>query len=126
MMLGPRAPASPSSSSLDVDWQRQARQFLPSYTSDSLLQIYLGPDTVVQEVSAPLLEDDTPQARLAPAPPVEGDVRPAAGAGHHRARREVAGRHPARRGAAPGPAAARQAQPAGRGPPCARWRRACA
>ncbi|MFY1829943.1 hypothetical protein ACN47A_28765 [Myxococcus fulvus] len=50
---------------LDVDWRRQARQFLPSHTSDALLKLYLGPDSVVQELSATLLEDDTPQARAA-------------------------------------------------------------
>lgn len=65
VVLGPAGAGKSKLIELDVDWQRQARQFLPSYTSDSLLQIYLGPDTVVQEISAPLLEDDTPQARLA-------------------------------------------------------------
>ena len=65
VVLGPAGAGKSKLVELDVDWQRQARQFLPSYTSDSLLQIYLGPDTVVQEISAPLLEDDTPQARLA-------------------------------------------------------------
>ncbi|HEX8704163.1 MAG TPA: type VI secretion IcmF C-terminal domain-containing protein, partial [Myxococcaceae bacterium] len=65
VVLGPAGSGKSKLIDLDVDWQRQARQFLPSYTSDSLLQIYLGPDTVVQELSAPLLEDDTPQAGLA-------------------------------------------------------------
>ncbi len=50
---------------LDVDWQRQASQFMPSCTDDPLLQIYLGPETVVHEVSAPLLEDGSKQARRA-------------------------------------------------------------
>ncbi|MCY1078688.1 type VI secretion IcmF C-terminal domain-containing protein [Archangium lansingense] len=65
VVLGPAGAGKSKLIELDVDWQRQARQYLPSNTSDSLLQIYLGPDTVVQELSAPLLEDDTPQARLA-------------------------------------------------------------
>lgn len=65
VVLGPAGAGKSKLISLDVDWERQARQFLPSLTSDALLQIYLGPDTVVQEVSAPLLEDDTPEARRA-------------------------------------------------------------
>jgi type VI secretion system protein ImpL len=63
VVLGPAGSGKTQLIGLDVDWQRQARQFLPSYTSDSLLQIYLGPDCVVQEVSAPLLEDETLHAR---------------------------------------------------------------
>ncbi|WP_225411752.1 type VI secretion IcmF C-terminal domain-containing protein [Stigmatella hybrida] len=63
VVLGPAGSGKTLLIGLDVDWQRQARQFLPSYTSDSLLQVYLGPDCVVQEVSAPLLEDETLQAR---------------------------------------------------------------
>ncbi|MBM7118742.1 type VI secretion IcmF C-terminal domain-containing protein [Archangium primigenium] len=65
VVLGPAGGGKSKLVGLDADWQRQAHHFLPSHTSDSLLQIYLGPDTVVQEVSAPLLEDDTPQARRA-------------------------------------------------------------
>ncbi|WP_224360593.1 type VI secretion protein IcmF/TssM N-terminal domain-containing protein [Hyalangium versicolor] len=63
VVLGPAGSGKTQLIGLDVDWQRQARQFLPSYTDDPLLQIYLGPDCVVQEVSAPLLEDETLQAR---------------------------------------------------------------
>ncbi len=63
VVLGPAGSGKTQLIGLDVDWQRQARQFLPSYTSDALLQFYLGPDCVVQEVSAPLLEDETLQAR---------------------------------------------------------------
>ncbi|QRK14088.1 hypothetical protein JQX13_44140 [Archangium violaceum] len=65
VVLGPAGCGKTKLIGLDVDWERQARQFLPSYTSDPLLQIYLGPDSVVQELSAPLLEDDSPQARTA-------------------------------------------------------------
>ncbi|MFL5349765.1 MAG: type VI secretion protein IcmF/TssM N-terminal domain-containing protein [Hyalangium sp.] len=63
VVMGPAGGGKTRLIGLDVDWQRQAHQFLPSYTEDPLLQMYLGPDCVVQEVSAPLLEDDTLQAR---------------------------------------------------------------
>ncbi|WP_257446964.1 type VI secretion protein IcmF/TssM N-terminal domain-containing protein [Archangium lipolyticum] len=65
VVLGPAGGGKTQLIGLDVDWQRQARQFLPSYTADSLLQMYLGPDCVVQEVSAPLLEDESLGARSA-------------------------------------------------------------
>ena len=65
VVLGPAGSGKTKLIGLDVDWQRQARQFLPSYTADSLLQVYLGPDCVVHEVSAPLLEDETLAARTA-------------------------------------------------------------
>jgi type VI secretion system protein ImpL len=65
VVLGPAGSGKSKLVALDVDWQRQSRQFLPSHTSDSLLKLYLGPDSVVQEVSALLLEDDTPQAHRA-------------------------------------------------------------
>lgn len=65
VVLGPAKSGKTTLIGLDVDWQRQARQFLPSYTDNPLLQIFLGPGTVVQEVSSQLLEDDTPQARSA-------------------------------------------------------------
>ncbi len=45
-----------------VDWQGQASLFLPSYTADPLLQIYLGSRTVVQEVSATLLQQTSREA----------------------------------------------------------------
>ncbi len=35
-----------------VDWQGQASQFIPSYTADPLMQIYLGSKSLVQEFSA--------------------------------------------------------------------------
>ena len=65
VVLGPAGGGKTQLIGLDVDWQRQARQFLPSYTADAAMQIYLGPDCTVQEVSAPLLEDDTLSARVA-------------------------------------------------------------
>ncbi len=65
VVFGPAGSGKTQLIGLDVDWQRQARQFLPSYTEDPLLQLYLGPDCIVQEVSAPLLEDETLQARTA-------------------------------------------------------------
>lgn len=42
-----------------TDWQGQSHQFLPSLTSDPLLQIYLGNQLVVQELSAALLQTST-------------------------------------------------------------------
>lgn len=44
-----------------VDWQGQASQFMPSYTADPLMQIYLGSRTVAQELSA-VLQDSTSRA----------------------------------------------------------------
>jgi type VI secretion system protein ImpL len=65
VVLGPAGSGKTRLIGLDVDWERQARQFLPSHTTDPLLQLYLGPDCVVQEVSAPLLEDESLPARTA-------------------------------------------------------------
>lgn len=65
VVLGPARSGKTKLIGLDVDWQRQARQFLPSYTEDSLLQVFLGPDCVVHEVSSPLLEDESLSARTA-------------------------------------------------------------
>ena len=79
VVLGPAGSGKSKLIALDVDWQRQSRQFLPSHTRDSLLKLYLGPDSVVQEVSAPLLEDDTPEARRA----LRGLWKDAAGQGQH-------------------------------------------
>ncbi|RKG85437.1 type VI secretion IcmF C-terminal domain-containing protein [Corallococcus terminator] len=65
VVLGPAGSGKSELISTEVDWKRQARQFMPSLTDDPLLQIYLGPDVVVQEVSAPVLEDDSRYARAA-------------------------------------------------------------
>lgn len=48
---------------LYTDWQGQARQFYPSYSSDPDLQVYLGSQAVVQEVPAALLNDINPALR---------------------------------------------------------------
>jgi len=48
-----------------TDWQGHARQFYPSYTTNSLLQIYLGSKVLVQEIPAALLNDTSKNARLA-------------------------------------------------------------
>lgn len=48
-----------------TDWQGQARQFYPSYTTDPLLQIYLGSKVVVQEIPSALLNDSSKPARAA-------------------------------------------------------------
>ena len=42
-----------------TDWQGQARQFYPSYTTNPLLQIYLGSKVVVQEIPSALLNDSS-------------------------------------------------------------------
>ncbi|QSQ16462.1 type VI secretion IcmF C-terminal domain-containing protein [Myxococcus landrumensis] len=65
VVMGPAGAGKTTLIDLEVDWRRQERQFMPSYTSDPLLQIFLGPDKVVHEVSASLLEDDTQEARSA-------------------------------------------------------------
>ncbi len=41
-----------------VDWQGQASQFIPSYTADPLMQIYLGSKSLVQEFSS-VIQDST-------------------------------------------------------------------
>jgi type VI secretion system protein ImpL len=65
VVMGPAGAGKSRLIDLDLDWKRQARQFLPSLLTDSLLQVYLGADIVAQEVSAQLLEDETPQGREA-------------------------------------------------------------
>lgn len=40
-----------------VDWRGQVNQFRGSVHHDAALQLYLGPDVVIHEVSAPLLRD---------------------------------------------------------------------
>lgn len=46
-----------------VDWQGQANQFFPSYTTDPLLQLYLGSKVIVHEMAAPLLGDSSRAAQ---------------------------------------------------------------
>ena len=48
-----------------TDWQGHARQFYPSYTTNPLLQIYLGTKVLVQEIPASLLADTSEYARRA-------------------------------------------------------------
>jgi hypothetical protein len=48
-----------------TDWQGQARQFYPSYTTDPLLQIYLGSKVIVQEIPRALLNDSSKPALAA-------------------------------------------------------------
>jgi type VI secretion system protein ImpL len=62
VVLGPAGSGKSRMVELDVDWRRQASQFMPSCTDDPLLQIYLGPEAVVHEVSSPLLEDGSKHA----------------------------------------------------------------
>ncbi|MBJ6765249.1 hypothetical protein JGU66_31175 [Myxococcaceae bacterium JPH2] len=65
VVLGPAGSGKSRLIDVEVDWKRQANQFLPSLTEDPLLQMYLGPDVVVHEVSAPVLEDGSRNARRA-------------------------------------------------------------
>ena len=48
-----------------VDWAGQANQFRPSVDDAAAIQLYLGPDVVVHEVSAPLLRDVSGAAKRA-------------------------------------------------------------
>jgi len=48
-----------------TDWEGHARQFYPSYTTNPLLQIYLGSKVLVQEIPASLLDDTSEHARRA-------------------------------------------------------------
>jgi type VI secretion system protein ImpL len=48
-----------------TDWKGQAAQFYPSYSTDPLLQIYVGSRAVVQELPATLLSDVSARARTA-------------------------------------------------------------
>jgi hypothetical protein len=48
-----------------VDWRGQSAQFHPSYVEDPLLQIYRGTRSLVQELSATLLQDASPEAHKA-------------------------------------------------------------
>ncbi len=48
-----------------TDWQGQAAQFYPSFSTDPGLQIYLGSRALVQEIPATLLADSTQSARTA-------------------------------------------------------------
>lgn len=48
-----------------VDWRGQANQFRSSVDHDAALQLYLGPDIIVHELSGPLLRDVSRRARRA-------------------------------------------------------------
>ena len=48
-----------------TDWMGHARQFYPSYTTNPLLQIYMGSKSLVQEIPAALLNDTSGNARRA-------------------------------------------------------------
>lgn len=50
---------------VQVDWRGQANQFVSNVTQPGLLQLYLGPDVVVHELSAPLLRDVSRGAKRA-------------------------------------------------------------
>ncbi|WP_375759422.1 type VI secretion protein IcmF/TssM N-terminal domain-containing protein [Corallococcus exercitus] len=65
VVLGPAGSGKSDLIEAEVDWERQKRQFMPSFTDDPLLKIFLGPEVVVQELAAPVLEDDSHHARRA-------------------------------------------------------------
>ncbi|MCY1075140.1 type VI secretion protein IcmF/TssM N-terminal domain-containing protein [Archangium lansingense] len=65
VVFGPLRAGKTELIQLDADYEAQKRQYLPSYVDDELMQLYAGPNTVVQEVSAKLLEDESPEARRA-------------------------------------------------------------
>ncbi|CAM4494291.1 type VI secretion IcmF C-terminal domain-containing protein [Corallococcus exiguus] len=65
VVLGPAGSGKSDLIEAEVDWERQQRQFMPSYTDDPLLKMFLGPEVVVQELAAPVLEDDSRHARRA-------------------------------------------------------------
>lgn len=46
-----------------TDWQGYSREFYPSYTTNPLLQIYLGSKVMVQEIPASLVGDTTGDVR---------------------------------------------------------------
>lgn len=48
-----------------TDWRGQARQFYPSYTIDSYLQIYMASKSLVQEIPAWILNDTSKAIRVA-------------------------------------------------------------
>lgn len=65
VVMGPAGSGKSDLIEAEVDWQRQQRQFMPSHTDDPLLKVFLGPEVVVQELAAPVLEDDSHHARRA-------------------------------------------------------------
>lgn len=48
-----------------VDWRGQTHQYLPGAAQGDLVQLYLGPDAIVHELSAQLLHDTSAGARRA-------------------------------------------------------------
>ncbi|KFE65386.1 type VI secretion IcmF C-terminal domain-containing protein [Hyalangium minutum] len=65
VVLGPDEIGRTNLIEQEVDWRRQQNQFLPSYTESDLVKFYLGPDSVVEEVSERLLRDGSVQTRRA-------------------------------------------------------------
>ena len=65
VVLGAAGAGKTTSITRFIDWQGQASQFLPSATADPLIQIYLGRQVVVQEISAALLQSSTREANEA-------------------------------------------------------------
>ena len=65
VVLGAAGAGKTTSITRLIDWQGQASEFLPSATADPLIQIYLGRQVVVQEISAALLQSSTREANQA-------------------------------------------------------------
>lgn len=65
VVLGDPGVGKSAAISRRVDWQGQNSLFLPSYTSDPMLQIYLGSHTVVHEISATLLHQTSRESHEA-------------------------------------------------------------
>jgi type VI secretion system protein ImpL len=65
VVLGPDDNGRPKLIEQEVDWRRQQNQFMPSYTDGELVKFYLGPDSVVQEISERLLRDGSRETRTA-------------------------------------------------------------
>lgn len=57
VVLGDAGVGKTHAISCHVDWRGQANQFLHSVDHGAAIQLYLGPDVVVHELSAPLLRD---------------------------------------------------------------------
>lgn len=65
MVLGAAGSGKSSVIATYTDWERQAKQFLASQTTDPDLQVYLGSNAVILELPARILHDTSPIARRA-------------------------------------------------------------
>lgn len=63
LVLGPTGAGKTELVEEHLDWPGQARQFRPSLVDDPLLQVYMGDERVVVELSFPLLTDSSDATR---------------------------------------------------------------